>query len=159
MARYPKDSNPKLTKELISEISSALRSGCYIETAVAYCGISKNSFYRWLRLAKSTKGNTLHKELSHAIELAMAQSEMRDIEVIDKAAQGSPDKLAFDDKGNLLLDSNGDPIILEYGLAPNWKASAWRLERRFPNRWGRNPRIVEDYSPSSIQVEFVESED
>lgn len=157
MARYPKDSSPKLTRDLISQICSALRNGCYVETAVAYCGISKNTFYRWLRLANTDDSNTLYKELSHAIEIAFAQSEMRDIEVINKSAQGSPDILVYDDEGNILLDSKGNPIISEYGLPPNWKAAAWRLERRNPSRWGKQCQVELSHNEDNkIEIVFCD---
>jgi transposase len=47
-----------------------------------------------------------YRDLYLALEQADAQAEVRDILLIGKAAQ------------------------------TNWKAAAWRLERRFPDRWG-----------------------
>lgn len=160
MARYPKGTSPKLTLELIEEISLLLRKGCYVETAAAACGISKDTFYRWLRSGKTAK-NSLEGKLSDAVLKSVAESELRDLEIIDKAAQGTADKLDTDEQGNLILDSKGRPVVFEYGLPPNWKASAWRLERKFPDRWGRKTKVELDTEPEnqSIEVVFVNPQD
>lgn len=161
MARYPKGTTPKLTEDTIEKVCELIRKGAYIETAVAYCGISKDTFYRWLKEGARTKEDTLTKKLSDALWVAQAEAEMRDLNIIDKVALGSPDVLARDEAGNILLDAQGYPVVQEYGLQPNWKASAWRLERRFPQRWGKNIKIESNgiKESSSITIEFVDSEE
>lgn len=157
MTRHLKGSSPKLTSELIKDISLLLRRGSYIESAAAACGISKDTFYRWLRNAKSEEATELEAELSDAVLKSMAESELRDLEIIDKAAMGTPDVLEKDEHGNLVLDSEGRPIVLEYGTLSNWKASAWRLERKFPDRWGNKRQIELQREGSSIEIVFVDS--
>lgn len=157
MARSPKGSTPKLTDELIEEISLLLRRGNYIETAVAACGISKDTFYRWLKDGKNDRSDSLQKKLSDAVMKSLAEAEVRDLEVIDKAAFGSPDIFAKDDEGNPLVDSSGNPIIEEYGLPPNWRVSAWRLERRFPDRWGKKTTLeLDEINNTGIEITFVD---
>lgn len=56
----------------------------------------------------------IYREFLNAIEKAFADSELRDIMNIGNAAK------------------------------ENWQASAWRLERKFPDRWGRKDRISVD---------------
>jgi hypothetical protein len=112
MARHPKASTPTLTDELIETIAQAIRVGSYVETAVALAGISKDSFYRWLRQAESDDANEMTVKLSDAVKKALAESEKRDLDVIDKAAQEG-----------------------------EWTAAAWRLERKFPNKWGRQSKV------------------
>ncbi|MFX4303012.1 IS630 transposase-related protein [Alicyclobacillus tolerans] len=48
---------------------------------------------------------------SNAVEKALAEAEMRDVLIIGNAAK------------------------------ENWQAAAWRLERKFPERWGRKDRM------------------
>ena len=144
MARYSKDSTPKLTKELIEEISLHLRMGSYVETAAATCGISKDTFYRWLRQGKRDEKNTLPKQLSYAVERSISEAEMRDIDVINKAAFGSPKKFLVDQNGEFVFDPKGRLIVIEEEIKPDWKASAWRLERRCPKRWGRRSEGIID---------------
>lgn len=112
MARYPKTSTPILTDDLIETIAQAIRVGAYVETAVALAGVSKDSFYRWLRQAESDESNEMTVKLSDAVKKALAESEKRDLDVIDKAAQEG-----------------------------EWTAAAWRLERKFPNKWGRQSKV------------------
>jgi len=50
------------------------------------------------------------KEFSNAVKKALAKSEMRDVFIIGKAAE------------------------------QNWQAAAWRLERKFPDKWGRKEK-------------------
>lgn len=60
----------------------------------------------------------IYREFLNAIEKAFAESELRDIMNIGNAAKD------------------------------NWQASAWRLERKFPDRWGRKERISLDANVS-----------
>jgi hypothetical protein len=55
----------------------------------------------------------VHAEFSDAVEKALAESEVRDVAVISIAA------------------AQGD-----------WRASAWRLERKFPDKYGRRQRVT-----------------
>jgi transposase len=99
----------KLTPDVAACICRMLRRGLYIETAVAFAGISRSTFYSWMeRAAKGDCG--LYVDFLEKVQSAMAHAEMRDLAVIDAAAK------------------------------TQWRAAAWRLERRFPDRWGRTPR-------------------
>lgn len=60
----------------------------------------------------------IYFDFSHSIKKAIAEAEMRDILRIDQAAQ------------------------------ENWTASAWRLERRFPQRWGKKDKLSADIEHS-----------
>lgn len=100
----------KLNDEMQKKITDAMRAGAYIETAAFYSGISKASLYSWLR-----KGNSGECErcvaFLNAVNLAMAESELKDIDNIRKASE------------------------------TDWRASAWRLERKFPQKWGHKAQI------------------
>ena len=117
MARYEKGSTPKLTETLIENLAASIRSGCYVETAVAMAGISKQAFYRWLKQAEGDESTELTKKLSDAVKKAMAEAEIRDLSVIDVAAQQG-----------------------------QWQAAAWRLERKHPERWGRQGHLRVEHS-------------
>ncbi|MBS1983804.1 MAG: hypothetical protein JST16_06505 [Bdellovibrionales bacterium] len=117
MARHPKGTSPKLTAKVIERIAASIRSGCYVETAVALEGLSKQSFYRWLKQAESDDATELTQKLSDAVKKAMAAAELRDLAVIDRAAQQG-----------------------------EWTAAAWRLERKHPERWGRQARIQHEHT-------------
>jgi transposase len=112
----------KINQQLIDKLVAAIRQGAYIETASAYVGINKDTFYDWLKKAarekdernkalangvKRLKQYELQVQLSDAIEKATAESELFDLSTITQAAK------------------NGA-----------WQAAAWRLERKFPKRYG-----------------------
>jgi transposase len=104
----------KLTPETQTEIVNALATGVYIETAAATAGISKNTLYDWIRKGtrlkakeQLTEGEEKYVAFSDAVKKAMADSEMRDVALIARAAQ------------------------------TNWTAAAWHLERKYPKRWAR----------------------
>ena len=128
MARYKKGSTPKLTNKLIQEIVNYIKMGSYVETAAAAAGISKDTFYRWLKNAKKEDASPLERKLSDAVEKALAIAELRDLDVIDRATQGP----------------NG------------WKAAAWRLERKSPKKWGRQAGGEDRQKSNSITVCFVD---
>ncbi len=114
----------KISNEIQHKIITAIRAGNYIETASAYAGISKNTLYDWLRRGEREKQraekNPRYKirkseqpfvDFSDAVEKALAEAEVRDVAIIAKAAE------------------------------EQWQAAAWRLERKFPDRWGR--KVIE----------------
>src|SRR5690554_1753534 len=119
----------KLTPKLQDEILKVIRSGNYIETACAYVGINKSTFYDWLkrgarekdRLAKNPRAKVRKSEkpyvdFSNAVEKALAHAEIRDVAIIGKAAE------------------------------ENWQAAAWRLERKFTERWGRKEKYALEHT-------------
>lgn len=108
----------KLSKEVQDKIVSAIKLGNYIETASAFAGINKSTLYDWLKRGareearrmngeKADRKETKYVQFSNAIEKAMAESEVRDVGLIGQAAK------------------------------ENWQAAAWRLERKYPDRWAR----------------------
>lgn len=63
-------------------------------------------------IKRGQKGEPKYQEFLDAIEKAQADSETRDVAIIAKAAE------------------------------TQWQASAWRLERKFPERWGRREHVT-----------------
>lgn len=113
----------KLNDELINRLTQYIKVGNYIETACALVGISRSIVYVWLkqgRRAIETSEKTgevvprkdkIYVKLVMEIDQALAFSEARDVETIGEHAKS------------------------------NWKAAAWRLERKFPTKWGRKDQL------------------
>lgn len=110
----------KINPTIQEQIVKAIRAGNYIETASAYAGINKSTLYDWLkrgerekqRVAKNPKYKIRKDEapfvdFSNAVQKALADAEIRDVATIVKAS------------------------------TEHWQAAAWRLERKYPDRWGR----------------------
>lgn len=137
----------KITQELIEQIASTVRAGIYLETAAACAGISKDTLFRWLRRgarerkrietsprARPKKSEALYCAFSEAIARALAEAEATALALIDSAAAGAVVVLIKEiwKEGELA----GFEICRKQ-LPPQWQAAAWRLERRFPQRWGK----------------------
>jgi hypothetical protein len=122
----------KLTEKVQDDIVKAITMGCYVETAAAIAGIHKDTYYEWLRKgAKQSKG--IYKEFSDAVRKALAMSELRDLSVIDLVAQGQKAQYTED-------PMTGERKLVRPEIAKNWQAAAWKLERKFPTKWGRLDR-------------------
>ena len=128
-----------LTPELTALVCKYLSDGAYLETAAAAAGVSKKVLHDWLRRAaeddKEGLEDTPHLEFRYAVEEAMADAERADLERITKAAK----------KGN-------------------WSAAAWRLERRFPKRWGARKALMipddeDDRDSSTFTLNYALDDD
>ena len=136
----------ELTPELQESVCSAIRMGVYVETAANLNGIGKTTLYKWFK-DKRPK----FREFTNAVQKALATSEVRDIQVIDKEATGRPAE--YDSEGNLLRPA----------IPVNWKAAAWRLERKHSDRWGRREQVkiykaedAEEFKPKGSHEEIMD---
>ena len=112
----------KLTKKLAEQLTDLIREGNYMETACAYVGVDSSTVRKWTkrgirereRMEKTgdavIPNEKIYFDFSKLLEKANAESEMNRIENIKR--------LSIED----------------------WKASAWFLERRFPQRWAKKER-------------------
>lgn len=120
----------KVTPELVEELLDLIIEGNYIETATQAVGISRSTYYAWLR-----RGDELE---------AAAREQMED---------DDEDVYAFVDPADWpLLDfshtmktaeaySEAELVRMVHRLASSgagsWTGFMTILERRFPSRWGR----------------------
>ena len=145
------DARLRLTDEVMKKICNSLRAGAYIETACALAGVSKVSLYAWLKKGND-KPNSIYGEFLNAVDKAQAEAEMRDLINIDNSAMGRKYEYERDANGKLVMNQNGDPILITQGQQASWQASAWRLERKHPKKWGRLDRIETSGSNIAPQV-------
>jgi transposase len=104
-----------LTPQTQERILSLLRLGNYIDVACKAAGIHKDTFYEWMKRGRSGKAaDERHAAFAVEVDSALAQAEARDVQTILMASQAT------------------------------WQAAAWRLERRFPERWSRSDRVRVD---------------
>jgi transposase len=113
----------KFSEDRAARVIEALRAGNYMETAAGYAGLSKTALYKYLAMGKDAveregKGETLTEEeqrfaeFANGVEKARAEAEVRNVHLIQTAAQGG-----------------------------TWQAAAWFLERSHPGKWGRREKI------------------
>lgn len=113
----------KLNADVQERILEAIRAGNYNDTAAKYAGIGVSTFYSWMERGRREREraaalNTapdakeaLYLDFMEAVERAEAESEVRDVAIIARAA-----------------------------ATGTWQAAAWRLERKYPRKYGRFDR-------------------
>ncbi len=142
----------KLSPELQNRLAALLQQGCSIEAATAVVGISRTSFYNWMRrgrreldrLETSVQAlpegeESIYADFWRAVEHAAGELEARNVRIIEEAARGGGELI----ETITVLDSSGEPEtkttrIRVKNLKPEWQAAKWLLERRFP-AGGANP--------------------
>ena len=170
------EGSTKLTKAIQETITTAIRQGNYIETAAALVGIHKDTIYAWLRKGITAKAdNDKYKSFSDALSRAIAESEAMAVAAIHEAGMPHPvtrcrtaRKPLFLD-GRPVLDPDGNQLYItetieESTVETDWRALAWRLERRFSRRWGRREYLeasvtekpVEEMTDNEIDAELTE---
>lgn len=136
----------KLTPEVQEVIVSAIRAGNYIETAAALAGISKDALYDWLKKGNDPYGFAkarIYREFADAVKKAVAESEERDLAIIQRAAEGY--EVVRKRATTRRNEETGKLEVVEQSVEQSrdfsWTAAAWRLERKFPDRWARRDHV------------------
>lgn len=108
---------PRVRWQVIVE---RVRAGSHPEVAAMSTGVSSTTYYRWKAESedrvvdgKVHRAKPAYREFREALDRAAAEAEMANVAIILRAAQTTADR-------------EGD-----------WKAGAWYLERRAPQRWRR----------------------
>ena len=118
----------KLNEETIERLVKAIKVGATYDLACKYAGTSYSSFERWMRRGE-TATSGIERKLYEAIELAEGAAATAWLAKIEQAA------------------SDGQ-----------WQAAAWKLERRYPEMYGRrvndnrNTHSGPDGGPIQIQT-------
>lgn len=107
---HPIGRPPKLTPEMIEQICDLLIQGSTIAGAAMLTGISESTIYRWLAMGKSEGAEPIYLELVARVGEAIESSEFELLQRM-RIAGSKPD---------------------------HWRATAWMLERRFPEKYGKN---------------------
>lgn len=125
-----------LTPSVQETIVNAVRIGAYLDDAASLAGISRGTLFRWLADGRDASERAdageelddrslLYRDFCDAVEKARADAMLRNIGIIQTAAQ------------------NG-----------TWQAAAWYLERTNPKKWGRHDTVeLTGADGGAIQVE------
>ena len=100
-------STTKLTPAAMDRFIQAIQLGSTIAMACKYAGFSKVSYYSWVKKAQ-TQPDSVFSEFRDRVEEAKGKAVVGWLAKIEKAA------------------SEG-----------SWQAAAWKLERRYPEDYGR----------------------
>jgi len=126
---------PLLNPDTQDRIVSAVRAGSYLDDAALLTGISYQTLLHWMRQGRDAQtrldtGETLtdrdhlYLDFLKAVETARAEAQLRNVAIIQKAANEG-----------------------------TWQAAAWYLERTNPKKWGRHETVeigVSDDRPTTV---------
>jgi transposase len=118
--------------ETVRLICSALSTGAYPDEAASAAGISRSTYYAWLargRGARDSRDSDRPVEesdlpfldLLDAVEQATTAAEIAALETIGRAS------------------SEG-----------SWRAAAWFLERRYPEKWGPGRKVAAEVLDTKV---------
>jgi len=119
----------KLTEDVKRRFLTSIRAGNDKKVAAAMAGISESTLYSWIEQGKRSDAEPEFLEFLELLTQAEAEAEVAAVARIQQAAQ------------------NG-----------RWQASAWWLERKYGERWGRNDKIRQEISgpdgaPLALSIE------
>lgn len=146
----------------------------YVETVADYVGVSRITLRGWLRLgkaeadrlaknkrAKPRASEKVYLEFFYLVRKCLAEGQIYDSGVIKKAEE---DHYDYDETTTEKLNDEGKVVerktrrvkkLLRRG---DWQAAAWRLERRFPDQWGRKDKMELDLLREAERVKKMSNE-
>lgn len=134
--RHPGGRPTKFTPEVREKILQAIRASSPLETAAQFAGIVYDTLNNWRKKAEEEKVEGEYFKFFEEIKKAKAESDVRHVANIVKAAQGG----ALISERTIQKKDGSIETIKTYAR-PEWTASAWILERSDPSKWAKPERI------------------
>jgi transposase len=116
----PNGRPPAITAEKVDKILQAVRIGVSLEAAAGNAGVPKRTFFDWLARGREPNAKKIYRDLADQIEEALASFETTALARITKAGE------------------------------EHWQADAWRLERKFPDRYARRTKVESNVTVSAV---------
>lgn len=151
---------------IMQRFISMIQTGNRIEVAAQYVGIHRDSLYEWMKRGSKESLRRLRPKYKHkksendyvrfyeTIQDAINFAEMRDLKTIDDAAQGQFPEYDFVDE--IGADGKNHKIkkIIGWGIVPDPRWAAWKLERRLPKLYGRNETLTLEGGDKPVAYEL-----
>lgn len=138
----PSGRKTKLTDEIIKKICAGIEAGLSQKQAAIHATVSESTYHRWKAKGENAKSG-IFREFWERLKKAEIKIRKKHLDRIDKAASGRQTsiekRVKRDQKGNVI-----ERTVISKVLAPQWQASAWILERKFPSEFGRNAKVHEN---------------
>lgn len=169
----------KMTSKTVNKLAEALATGAFVSSACDYAGVSKSLYYGWKARGKREKERLERRaggkpkpaerpflEFLDAVVQAELKAETRALAVVNRVARGGEvtterqlTKKPLKVNDVQVLDPDGRPVYtveettVRVTVPPDWRAAAWILERRWPERWGRGRAMVKaEITPASAPI-------
>lgn len=145
---------PKLTEFARTRFLEAIKEGDTIANACAYSGIAVSTFFAWQAYAREGQGRGTRKVIVDFLDsyrVAAAEAMTEAVREVRKAGRGEAP--AHRTIRTLTHPDGKVEVIEEVTMAPpEWRASAWYLERRAPKMWGRRDRTPVDVNEEAERI-------
>jgi len=112
----------KFNEETTTKIVQALRMGATYELAAKFAGITYQTFNEWRKKGASAKSGA-YFDFVNAVERAEGEAAIGWLAKIEKAANDG-----------------------------NWQAAAWKLERRYPDEYGRTRHEITGAGGGALEI-------
>jgi transposase len=127
-----------LTPELQAKIVAAVRAGNAFGPACEAAGVPAWTGYEWVRRGRGDDPDRPATPLYTQFAEAVRQAETADeLETIARLKQRGERRLL---ENSVTVLPNGTTITVRRWSVPNLRPDMWRLERKYPTRWGRRRR-------------------
>lgn len=131
----------KLNADLQAKIVQALEAGNYFDASCEYVGVSDRTGFKWLERGRAE----LMRRDKPSIKEGSKQWHMEEpfvqfLQVVSRATS----------KAEVGAVAN----IRQHGR-DDWRADAWFLEHRMPQKWGKQVKEFTGKDGGTLKVEFV----
>ena len=116
-----------ITQDLIKEVCNYIAAGFSYSAAAKLAGIAESTFFRWRAMGQLEGAEDIYKIFYIEVEEASAFSEAEALQLVRSSA------------------------IKER----NWRAAAWFLERRFPEKYQKRGSTLDSDKPNNPDGEAL----
>ena len=138
----------KLTPETHAKIVKFVRGGVYLETACAAAGIGTQTMRDWMKRGQA-KPKSIYGKFAADIEEALGADEARTVLTHEQLSAAS-----VEGKGR--CQDCGATVTVMVPVPGNVQLNAlqWKLERKFPKRYGNRLRVTQEVE-SEMEAVFA----
>ena len=132
----------KLTPKIQEMILDCIRMGLTYSKAAELVGITRHTLLNWRKWGQAEKSG-IYFNFFNALQKAEAEGEIQCLQKIQEAARGGQEIIDSKElyQGKKLIKQ----ITKTVKSVPDWRAAAWILERRYPERYGRRRNLDDGY--------------
>ena len=124
---------PAISPEMIDKIAGGIAAGLTNRDAARQAGLDRVTLWRWMTRGRE-EPDTIYGDLAVRIEEALVDFKAVRLAHIANAATHKTIRTTT------TTGADGKPMTVTEERDPPWQASAWLLERKFPNEFGRFER-------------------
>lgn len=126
-----------ISDAIIYEVEKALTAGAFVATAADFAGITRETFYAWLKRGEAERNR--RSALSKPLEALTGKPREREL------ARRAEEALYLKFSDTVKRTQASAEVSALAGITSagreSWQALAWLLERKFPDRYGNKRKV------------------